>query len=174
MNDYRNYINELADKNSPESFVNSGPEHAAVVISTIFAHANNYVFLFSGDLNGAVCNDAEYQKQLGEFLLREGNLKVLVQKYNSENEPKIYNLLRFYKNLNLNVEVKYHPFEVISPTTEKEIHFTVGDDKMYRIENDVEKYLAYGSFNDNDQAIKLKDLFEDIFEDEQSELIHLL
>lgn len=173
MDNYQRYINNLASTNSKESFVNSGPLHASVVMSTIFKHAKNYIFLYSGGLNEIISNNEEYQKQLGKFLIRGGKLKILIQNYDIAKEPKIFNLFRFFINIGSDITIKKHPYKLIDNNSNKEIHFLVSDDQMYRLENDVEKFLAVGSFNDPEQTLSLKENFNNIFEDPLSNIISL-
>lgn len=173
MNNYLRYIQGLAKENSTESFVNSGPQHAAIVMSTIFKNAKNYIYLFSGNLNGDISNNEEYQKQLSGFLIRGGELKILLQKHSESSEPKIFNLFRFFSNVGSKISIKKHPYQIVDNNANKEVHFVVADDKMYRLENDTEKYLAVGSFNDISQSLSLKETFLDIYGDEKSTPISL-
>ena len=173
MKDYKAYINQLASSKSTDSFVNSGADHASVVLSTLFKHANKTVYLFSGNLNGAVSDDKEYRNELLKFLTRGGELKILLESYNEDLEPKIFKILRLAKNLGFKVQIKKHRATMHDSNSNKKIHFAVSDTNAYRLENDTVKYLATGSFNDSENAEYLIKIFDKIFGSEKSKEIKL-
>ena len=39
MDEYKNYITDLAESMSPDIFYNSSPDHASIVMGTIFSNA---------------------------------------------------------------------------------------------------------------------------------------
>ena len=45
-------------------------------------------------------------------------------------------------------------------------HFTVTDDKAFRLETDIENHMAFGNFNSPSQAIALREVFDKIFQSE--------
>lgn len=169
---YKKSIESLADSKDSMIFMNSGKEHAAIVMGNIFKHSKKDIRVFAGNLNGDVSNSPYYQKYLSKFLDSGGKLKILLQEYDENNPPEIFNLFSsidfFYPE---NVEIKLSNTALVSDDTNNNIHFTVGDSSMYRIENDVDKYLAKGSFNSPEKANYLIEIFDDIFEKTEDHIL---
>jgi hypothetical protein len=148
LDEYRKYIKKLADSDSENVFLNSGKDHAAIVLSTIFESADSYVHLFAGNMNGGVSSQQEYADSLFKFLAKGGELEILLSEFDASNEPKIFRTIRLAKSMGLKVEVKVTPERLVNDETGGELHFAVADDKMYRAEHDTDNFLAVGSFND--------------------------
>jgi hypothetical protein len=185
MNQYREYIKDLAKQGKSVVFYNSGPDHAALVMATIFATAKDTIRVFAGNFSGEISSKEEYRNGLENFLSRGGKIKVLLEKEKFESrteEPKIFDILRFYSIINpKNVEVKKHSNKLFRAGEEKEknqlheIHFTVADGKMYRVEDDTKSFTAFGNFNDAEASKNLSLIFDDIFNDiTKSEPVHLI
>lgn len=162
--EYKKSIESLANKKDSMVFLNSGKEHAAIVMGNIFKHSKKNVRIFAGNMNGDVSNDSYYQKYLSSFLKSGGSLKILLQEYDEDKCPDIFNLFNsvdfFYPE---NVEIKLSNSSV-TDDNEKPVHFTIGDDSMYRLENDTTNYFASGSFNDPKNAKHLISLFDSIYD----------
>jgi len=183
MNQYREYIKDLAKNDKNVVFYNSGPEHAALVMATIFKNAKDTVRIFAGNFSGEISSQPEYRSTLESFLGKGGKLKVLLEKEKLDdgNEPKLFDILRFYSIINhKNIELRKRAQKVyrVDETKENdshEVHFTVADDKMYRVEDDTKLFTAFGNFNDPEAAKHLISIFDDIFIDKnKSEPIHLI
>jgi hypothetical protein len=172
LEEYKKSIESLANNRDSMIFMNSGNEHAAIVMGNIFKHSKQDIRIFAGNLNGAVSGDDYYQEHLSNFLDSGGKLKILLQEFDKNNPPEIFNLFSsvdfFYPE---NVEIKLSNTTLVSEDTETKVHFTVGDSSMYRIENDVEKYLAKGSFNNPDKANYLIEIFDEIFEETENHIL---
>jgi hypothetical protein len=168
---YRDYISRLATKRTNEVFLNSSAAHASIVLSNIFQQSENCVKMFAGNLKGEVSNNPQYIDSIVKFLRRNGKLQILLEEYDTNNPPEILERIRFYKNKNL-VSIKTHPYELTISSGQK-IHFSVGDNKMYRLETDVDKYLAEGNFGDASTAKFLSDKFDEIFNKNESQEINL-
>jgi hypothetical protein len=181
MTEYKQYIRSLADQDRNVVFYNADEHHGAFVMGTMFEKANKNIKLFSGCFSGDISGKQEYKKGLEMFLRGGGKLQILLEKdtyekYKREEngEPKIFDLLRMYAFLNKNqVQIKLHSFSVRNKETNREMHFMVADDKMYRIEDDTEKFSATGNFNDIKRSSELKNIFDGIFNDVESTLVEL-
>lgn len=178
MNEYQLYIHNLAITGKDAVFYNSGPEHASFVLQKIFENASNTVNIYAGCFSGEISNQANYKEAMEKFLQRKGvKLKILLQNgklAEQKKEPEIFQLLRFYSILNKDsIEIKKHPYH-LQKDDGREIHFTVADNKMYRLEDDIEKFTAIGNFNDPLESNSLSLLFDDIFNDPKSEAIELV
>lgn len=155
MLNYTEFVEKLASQGKDEVFFNSGPEHAAIVMSRIFKYANKEVRILCGGFNGAVSNDEEYLRYLEAFLQKGGKLKILVEEDLSQGQSKIFKVLRKHKN---NVEIYVTPFRVA--VKDKPIHFAVGDDKMLRLETGTGDYTAQVNFGDAAEANTYIRLFD--------------
>jgi hypothetical protein len=167
MKQYKDYISKLAREGKNEIFFNSGPEHAAFVMGTIFENANAYVKIYAANFSGQISNKPDYQNGLEKYLLKGKKVKILLQsdKFNSVKEkPDVFRLLKFYSLINPNqIEIKTHPYRLVENEGDSEIHFTVADNKMYRIEEDVDSFTARGNFNNGEEAATLSNLFDKVW-----------
>ena len=166
MNDYKEYVEQLACSRENEVFFNSGPVHAAVVMSRIFKHSNDIVRIFSGGFNGDVSNDEEYLKYLEGFLKKPQSKIICIVENDLTNTPspsRIFNVLKKYPS---KVEIYLTTIKVRYTSDisgiNKFIHFTVGDKTMLRIETGINEYVAQVNFGDEPLAKKYIDLFDDI------------
>jgi hypothetical protein len=178
MDTYKNYIKDLANSGSDAVFYNSGPQHAALVMGTIFENSDKCVKICAGNFSGEISNSSEYRNGLEIFLRKGGKLQILLQEEklnNLKKEPELFDFLRFYSIIKPNnIVIKTHKSKFIND--EDEVHFTIGDDKMYRLETNIEKFTAVGNFNDNKTAALLTKLFDEVFEstDGDSKTLNLM
>jgi hypothetical protein len=171
MENYSSYVEALAREGKDQAFFNSGPNHAAIVMSRMFKYSNNLIRIYCGGFNGAVSNDEEYLSQLQGFLERGGRLHLLVEKDNSNNEmSKIYKVLRRYKN---QVDVQYTPLRFVNEETRKPIHFSTGDKKMIRVETGTDDYTAQVNFGSEKDAEYFISAFDKIFNNQENRKIPL-
>jgi len=162
MKEYRSYIKELSDLKSSKVFFNSGPDHAVVVFSSIFESANDNVSIFAGNMKGGISDNLEYVISLRNFLYKGGQLDITLEEYDETSPPKIFNFLDdFYQEGRVKVCVT--PKRVLN--NGKEVHFTVADSRMYRIETDKKNYLAKGNFNDSITSGILENIYSALISD---------
>lgn len=169
LTSYFNYIETLARDNKNTVFLNSSAEHASYVMSRIFKYSVNHVKIFAGNLSGRVSNDYEYIINLNRFLTNGGRLSVLLQEYNETSPPSIFILFKKHKwNINIAKSgLKYYTDQ------EEEIHFTVGDERMYRLETDVNEFIASGNFNDPEMATMFSTYFDNAMKNINTSIITL-
>lgn len=160
MQPYIDFVEKLAKTGQDELFFNSSPAHASIVMSRIFKYASKEVLIFCGGFNGTVSNDEEYLKYLDSFLQR-GKLKILVEQDLSNNdESKIFKVLRKHRN---NVEIYQTTSKISDTESNQHLHFAVGDDKMLRLETDIENYVAQVNFGNKEDAIYFTGLFNKVW-----------
>jgi len=137
-----------------------------MVLGTMFEFASKEIKVYSGNLCDEVTNNDIFKKGLEKFLKGGGIIKILVQKSKMQTlkqEPAIFNLLRYYATINpKQVSIKQHDLRIKYGLSDKEAHFTTADGKMYRIEDDIDKYTATGNFNDTITASVLNNLFDNV------------
>ncbi len=166
---YRKYLNGLIESNSSELFFNENKEHASAVMACIFRNSKDIVRIMAKSLSGDVSGNDEYRSALFGFLNKGGKLKVLLNGYTPDilNTSKILSVFKAHNSLapaNRVVVKNAHGLRFTLSSTGNEAHFTVGDNRLYRVEKDVEKYTAFGSFNDSSACNKLIESFDLAFD----------
>jgi hypothetical protein len=160
MKEYFNFVDNLAQLGEDKDFFNSGPIHAAIVMSRIFKYANNNINIFCGGFTGAVSNDPDYLKTLEAFLLKpQTTLAILVEDYQNNKDSSIYKILKKY---NHKIELFETTARVINTDTNMPIHFTIADNKMVRLETNPEDFTAQVNFN-APNASTIKALFTELY-----------
>jgi hypothetical protein len=146
--DYFDYVEALAKAQKDEVFYNSGPIHASIVMSRIFKYAKEELLIFSGGFSGAVSNDTSYLKSLDDFLQKENTkATVLVEDYESYKNSQVYSIFKKYKSSLGKVDIYQTNFKLIDQTTKNQVHFTLGDRRMLRLETNKDDYTARVNFN---------------------------
>jgi len=172
VGDYQSYIENLAKSGDSMFFQNSGPEHAAVVMTTIFKHSKNHIRIFAGNLNGPVVKNENvalrkaYADELVSFIEeRNGTLQILLDEFDKDFLiGELYSRLFLYTFLYSDrVQIKKSKTSHFKPNVKK-FHFTVGDNKLFRFEKDTAKHAAFGSFNHPDFSKDLINFFDAKFE----------
>lgn len=177
---YKIMVRELAMRaRNGESnlFLNSDEEHALEVLVNIFKEAKSVVRIFAGDLCGHVGCEKEYIIALSDFIDRGGEVRILLNKFKNELVEKsaLFKRLAYYQSEGKPVLVKStdaRPYRTTDDRKE-EVHFTIGDEKSYRLEIDTEERTAICDFCDEKTASGLAVFFDGIFDREQSETIDL-
>ena len=163
--DYKKSVNDFAEKKVDFLFSNKGNDHAAIVVSAMFKNAENYIYMYSGSLNGDVTAESEFLSALRKFIDDGKTLKVLL-----ERTPVIENCSEALKIVmeasgSSNVIIKVIGEEAKKEFKKKELrHFMIADGMSFRYEIDEEKYKAICNFNDIEMAKKLSDIFQKAFE----------
>ncbi len=166
MQGYSDYVEKLACFGSDELIFNSGPVHAAIVMSRIFKYSMKEVKIFCGGFNGAVSNDYEYLYFLEEFLKRKGTrLSILAEAdLSNNNTSKVYELLKKYSDKVTMYKTPHKVRYSIDNDKIANIHFTVGDNKMLRLETNTDEYIAQVNFGNEDSAGFYKSIFQQIWD----------
>jgi hypothetical protein len=159
MQSYINFVELMAREGQDKVFFNSGPNHAAVVMSRIFKYSKDIVRIYCGGLVGTVPNDEEYLTYLQCFLEQKGKVLILAQNDYTKSQGKIFKLLNKYRD---QVEMYQTSSKVNYNVTNKPIHFTVGDCKMLRVETGIDDYTAQVNFGNAKQANIFINIFDNI------------
>jgi len=163
-----NYIHRLAENRIKKEYSNSGPERAAIVFNELFSNSNNIFRLYAGSLSGEISSKILYTSGLRQFLQKkQTKLKILLEEITHFSENKNPILFSLLKNHKEKVVIKHSK---VSPIDREgnEIHFSVGDDSMYRVEIGRTNFKARGSFNNKNEAKDLNELFDKIFDSEEN------
>lgn len=165
MKDYFEYVEYLSVNEIDEPFFNSGPFHAAIVMSRIFKSSKD-IKIFSGGFTGEVSNNPMYLSELKNFLSKPTNkLSVIIEDYENNKNNKVYEIFKQFRNLNNNIEI-YHTNVKISIYDNgdegKAIHFTIGDENKIRIETNTSDFTAQANFNSQTSVSPFLKLFNDL------------
>lgn len=158
---YAEDIFRLAEGKTNEIFYNSSAEHAIIVHQALMKTAENYVCIFSSSMCSEISNNLEYIAYVRAFLEggKDRTIKILLTDFSLDFWQKpIAKLLAQYP---LQVEVK--KYDGNAYYKDKPAHFTVTDDRAFRLETDIDKHMAFGNFNSEGQASALKSVFDKMF-----------
>ena len=165
--EYKDFVKSLALSNENRTFLNSNEDHAVEVLEQLFQISENEIRIFAGCLCKHVGNRSEYIVALSEFIEQGGTLHILLNAYDEEaaRNSNLYKRLAYYIDGGKPVVVKStdaHPYRVFD-TDKREVHFTIGDRKAYRIETDIDKRTAECNFNNPKLAENMADFFDTLF-----------
>lgn len=146
--EYRESIERFASDSSELVFDNSGIDHAAVVLSTIFKYSEDTIRIYAHNMNGEISSQECYKDSIENFINSSKKLMIAVDKPENLSET----IKKYLANKCSNVEVKIanesFKRELISSSKDKILHhFAVGDKKMIRVELDSQSHKALCSFN---------------------------
>ncbi|MCL6103769.1 MAG: hypothetical protein M1292_14990 [Bacteroidetes bacterium] len=165
---YQNRVHDFAEKSDPFIFTNDGIGNAVIVSKEIFDHAKENVYIYCGQLNKKLTSDQLYFNSLISFLESGKKLKVLVSEIDGEYSPALQRVIEKSKVTN-QVECRYleNNADINSHFTfngNNNVHFTVADNKSFRIEFDPKEYKAFCSFNNIEISGKLTSIFLKYFD----------
>lgn len=169
MNDFKNMVSRLAKSGENRLFLNSSEEHAVVVLSEMFKNAKSSVRIFAGCLYEHVGNSPEYIQSISDFIERNGSVKILLNNYNPEAGAKsnLFKRLAYYQELGKAVEIRQtdaKPY-LANDADKKEVHFTIADEKAYRVETDTVQRAAACNFGGEALAKNFVAFFENLFKE---------
>lgn len=172
MKEYRIFVSNLAKSEENRVFLNSDEKHALVVLVNLFRQAVDVVRIFAGCLCEHIGNEPEYIEAISEFIERKGKVRILLNNYDEKLvlNSNLFKRLAFYVSEGYDIQVKRtsaHPFLSKDPE-KKEVHFTVSDEKGYRIETNIEERTAECNFNNPLLARGIAGFFDRIFDNPES------
>lgn len=158
---YKQEIFQLAKEKADQIFYNSSEEHAAIVHQAIAQTAEKYISILSCSLCSEISNNGNYCSSIDAFLSNNQShlIRVILTDYDEEFLSKpIAMVLKKYPS---QVQVRLFGGRVTKDG--KPVHFTFADDRMFRIETDIDKHMAYGNFNSPKQVQILNTAFNNVF-----------
>ncbi len=158
---YAEKIFGLAKNKTNELFYNSSTDHAIIVHQAIAQNATDYIYIFSSSMCTEVSNNQQYCEYIENFLAgnKDRKIKVVLTDYNSEFPSKP--IAKVFARYSDQVEIKQ--FAGFITYKDSHVHFTVSDDRAFRLETDIENQMAFGNFNSPNQAKDLKFIFDKVF-----------
>lgn len=182
IEEYRQFVVSLSQGNNGEgvnrTFLNSDKEKALIVLVELFKSAKKEIRIFAASLCHYVGTETEYIEALSDFIENGGVVKILLNSYKEEEirQSDLFRRLAYYQSEGYSVTLKstnVKPYYA-GDETKNEVHFTIADDKGYRIETDIEKRTAKCNFNNPEEARDTVQFFDQVFNDEKASEILLL
>lgn len=171
LEQYRNAVSDYAARGVNYLFHNEGDKHALVIFKNIFSNANNVIRIAANKLcNKEVAEQDEYISSLSSFLDKnDSRLYILLSNRPSSEEVKaescLYRMLYCHPAYKQNrIVIKNGNGKSFRDKDNKPIHLCMGDNKMYRIENDVTERRAVANFGDKETTERLNQGFDKVFE----------
>lgn len=154
-------------------FHNRGNEHALIILSNIFRNAKSHIRIAANRLyNDEVVNTKEYIDSMRTFLDREGSqLSILITKKPTKEEVQehgpentfywmLYNHAAYRQG---RVTIKEGGGSSFKDAAGNQVNFCTGDDRMFRMEQDVEERQAIANFRDPEYTGQLIRLFDEVY-----------
>lgn len=178
MLNYSRFIHSLATLQINQVFLNSDEDKMIAVFTEIFNTSSDVVRIFAGNLCNPSSESSAYIEALSDFIERKGRLRILLNGYDLAKIQKtnLYKRLAYYKAEGADIEIKStsaKPYIIAKDGEHINIHFAVGDDKSYRLENDTSNRTAICNMFDKDTAVEFANVFDKIFDNQSSERIDL-
>ncbi|MDR2938115.1 MAG: hypothetical protein LBU92_04155 [Prevotellaceae bacterium] len=174
MTEYERTIKNLAKEKKNEVFYNSSDSHARVVLNNMVENAERYVHIVCGNMCTEVSSNPEFLDVVKAFLSKDASrtFYVLFDEYKEcFLETEIAKLLSLYPT---QVKVKKLKSETHLAYKEQRAHLAISDGRAFRLETDVDKKMAFGNFNDEENVKVFEEVFNSYFEDDtHSESIDL-
>lgn len=179
MRDFIEYISWLAsDGGKKEMFANCDEKHAIEVLVRIFENAEKEIKIFAGCLCGNVPDEIRYITALSDFIGRGGKLTIMLNNYDRDKavSSNIFKRLAYYTREGKDVKVlltKAVPY-ITEEGERKPVHFTVADDKAYRLEIDIVSMSAICDFNNPEVARRYSAFFDRVLAETKPQTLNLL
>ena len=169
LDKYRAFVKDLSDNECDKVFLNSSPEHAVIVVAQIFRQSKDTVRIFAHNLIRTIGGKYDYIVALSEFIERGGAVRILLNGFdaNLAKNSSLYSRLYYFATCKSDIQIKttdVHPY-LTGDEDQKEIHFTIGDKKAFRIETDTKEVLAECNMNGTKVATQFADFFDGLFND---------
>ncbi len=177
LEQYRNAVKDYAVRGVNYLFHNEGDEHALIIFTNIFLNAKSTIRIAANKLcNKEVVNKQEYIDSLKVFLdKKDARLFILLTNRPTaediEDQSCLYRMIYnhpAYKEGR--IQIKDGQGKSFHDKNGAVVHFCIGDETMYRIENDIVERKAIANFGDGKTAGVLNRGFDKVFASINSEV----
>jgi len=158
MDEYRTYVQRLADlADGKEVILNRTTDHAAVIMSVVFAKAERLVEIVSGRLDDDIWGVDDVRSQAIAFLNRSDDTKIrIIVEDNIDLDTN--RLVSSIRAAGLIGRLKiFHATDELLKTYD--YHFIVADGLHYRFQGERDKFEAIIQFGNVDRGQKLRAVF---------------
>jgi hypothetical protein len=159
LDDYRRFVERIADAADGKVIFNRSIAHAGVVISNIFRISQASVDILTGSLDPVVFGVPEVLEQAKQFVLRAGHVRIISEFDISSDHPLLRTLKEFAVIPDHQVLTARYPF----PDKELAFHFALGDGRHFRFEPDKSKTEAFAQFGEAGIGGQLMQTFDQLW-----------
>lgn len=173
MEQYRTAVQNYARDGVDYLFHNRGDEHALIILSNIFRNARSHIRIVANRLyNDEVVNTEEYIGSMKAFLdQKDTRLSIFITTKPTKEEVTQYGPeTTFYWMLYNHpayrqgrVEIKEGQGSFFKNPDGRQVNFCTGDDRMFRLENNIEERQAIANFNDERSTRQLIEAFDSVY-----------
>ena len=170
LEEYRRYLERLADSRSTDMFSNGGKEHASILMSILFQKTKTKARVFSNGFKPDLITTAPYWYELIDYLSdSQHQLSILVESDDYVNEEPLRRVREEMERRNHDGTIQ---IRLISDKGKKMIegkfgsghtNFAIFDNDKFRFEYDPENFRAFGSFNQPEKCEILSALFDEAY-----------
>lgn len=167
---YAASVREKAIKPTDYLFHNEGNAHALIICRNIFSTAESKIRIAANQLyNDEVVNTPEYIDAMRGFLDKHGtSLDVIIctapdidkVRQNNTFYGMLFNHAAYSEG---RVTIKVGDGKSFKDETGTIVNFCIGDDRMYRFEDNTERRTAIANFKDHETAKELSQKFDEVF-----------
>lgn len=168
LEEYRRYLERLAESKSTDMFSNGGKEHASILMSVLLKDTKRALIYAMGFRPDLIKTDP-YWGELENYLRNPSNeLFVLVETpdyMNAEPLKRLHEVMNLRQDKTVQVrKISPEGRQIIEDRFGKDkCNFAVFNDNKFRFEYDPDKFKAFGSFNQPENCEILSNLFFDAF-----------
>lgn len=166
IEEYKEDLEKASKGNENRIVLNDGPVKASILTTILLKNSKDFVYIYSNNLNKVVTSNKEFISIL-ESKLSDPKIEVKIllnEATNNKEIEKLFKKYAEYKKFN-NQIVIVKDFTKIKQVFKDDMHFSVYDNKAYRLEYNTISYKAEANFNEPKMANGLKELFLYLFED---------
>lgn len=161
MQEYKEYVKEMARLRTGESFYNNSVDHASAIIETLFETAQREVCFLTTALNPEVFGREDVVEKARLFLSdAKHDLRILIETNPSETVSPGHPLVE-EMHKHHTVQMRQLPAFL---TADIPYHFTVADADSFRYEPDKQRWVASAAFGDERSGRKLQTIFDSVWE----------
>lgn len=149
LDTYRDAVHYMAKNNDSFIFRNESKHHAAVVLNEIVSFSKSEVVIYDRKIDGDITNESHvFLDSIRQFLDHENSLLqiVLLEVEQNDTFDKYKKLADEYDGFGM-FEASTQYVENLKKFNKNQGDFTIGDGKMFRIEENNESRQAICSFN---------------------------
>ncbi len=169
LKQYQDDLQKAAVEDSDALFSNSGPERAAILLSTIFKNTTTEIYVYASFLRRDLTSYDLYFNELKGMLERNIDVNILLDEEQECSKSPVRKWLEeasgSYSNLTL--RSASNSSLIFEKYMKNATHFTVADGKMFRLEYDRDNFKAFGSLNSPRVSSYLQQTFINVVNDRQ-------
>ena len=173
MKQYRSAVENYAKNGVDYLFHNKGDKHALIILSNLLQNAQHKIRIAANRLfNDEVVNTSEYIESLKQFLDRKDTtLSILVSQRPTPEDFKTVSREKTLYWMLFNhpayrqgrIQIKDGGGKSFRDKDGQNVNFCTGDDRMFRLEDNIEQRKAIANFKDESFTKVLNGVFDLVY-----------